>query len=152
AFVDAALRAGVKHIVKLSQYHASSDSPVRFLRYHAAVEQKVRDSGLAYTFLRPNLFMQSLLAFREPIMMQGAFYAAVGNAKVSIVDVRDIASTAVAALTEDGHEGKIYDITGPESLSHYEMAERLSSAIGRPVQFVDVPPESMREMLINVGL
>ena len=74
AFVDVADRVGVKHIVKLSQWAADSDSPVRFLRYHAAVEQQIRESGIAHAFLRPTLFMQGLLAFREPILAQGKFF------------------------------------------------------------------------------
>src|SRR5262249_56014733 len=77
-FIDVARRAGVKHIVKLSQWAASPDSPARFMRYHAAVERKMRESGLAYTFLRPNLFMQGFLAFRETIIGQGRFFAAAG--------------------------------------------------------------------------
>jgi uncharacterized protein YbjT (DUF2867 family) len=152
AFVEIACRAGVRHIVKLSQWAASPDSPVRFLRYHAAVERKMRESGIAYTFLRPNLFMQGLLAFRETIIGQGRFFAAAGDAKISSVDVRDIAAAAAAALTQDGHEGRTYDLTGPEALSHGEMAEKLSEVLGRRIQFVDVPPEAMREMLISVGL
>lgn len=150
-FVDAARRAGVKHIVKLSQWATSADSAVRFLRYHAAVERKIRESGMTYTFLRPNLFMQALLAFRETIIGQGRFFAAVGDARVSAVDVRDIASAAVAALVEKGHEGQIYNLTGPEALSHREMAEKLSRALGRRIDFVDVPPEAMREGAIKVG-
>src|SRR5262245_32966764 len=80
AFVDVAKRAGVKHIVKLSQWAADPDSPVRFLRYHAAVEQHIQESGMAYTFLRPNLFMHGLLAFRDTIIAQGKFFAAAGDA------------------------------------------------------------------------
>ena len=151
-FVEMARRTGVKHIVKLSQWAASPDSPVRFLRYHAAVERKIQESGLAYTFLRPNLFMQGLLAFRETIMGQGKFFAAVGDARVSVVDVRDIAAAAAAALTGEGHEGKTYDLTGPQALSHGEMAEKLSGALRRVIEFVDVPPEAMREALIGAGL
>lgn len=98
-FVDLARIAGVKHIVKLSQWAADANSPVRFLRYHAAVEQRIKNSGIAYTFLRPNLFMQGLLAFREPIVKQGQFFAAIGEARISAVDVRDIAAVAAAALT-----------------------------------------------------
>lgn len=150
-FVDLAYRAGVKHIVKLSQWAAAEQSPVRFLRYHAAVERKIKDSGIAYTFLRPNLFMQGLLGFREPIARQSKFFAPIGDAKISVVDVRDIAAVAAVALTEQGHEGKTYDITGPESLSHQEMAEKLSTVVNHKVQFVNIPPLSMREMLISVG-
>jgi len=151
-FVDVAKRVGVKHIVKLSQWAADANSPVRFLRYHAAVEHHIKESGLSYTFLRPNLFMQGLLVFREPIMTEGKFFAAAGTAKISAIDVRDIAAAAVAALIEDGHEGKTYDLTGPEALSHSEMAAKLSRVLQRQVEYVDVPPEAMKEALLRVGM
>ena len=150
-FVELAARAGVKHIVKQSQWAADADSPVRFLRYHAAVEEKIQESGLAYTFLRPNLFMQGLLGFRDTIVQQDKFFAAVGEAKISAVDTRDIAAVAAAALTGEGHTGKIYNLTGPQALSHAEMAEELSAALGRPIQFVDVSPEAMHDTLLQVG-
>jgi uncharacterized protein YbjT (DUF2867 family) len=152
AFVDAARQSSVAHIVKLSQFAADEHSPVRFLRYHAAVEAALQASGIAYTLLRPNLFMQGLLNFRSTIATQNAFYAAAGEAKVSAVDVRDIADVAVAALTEAGHEGKLYELTGPQALTHAQMAEGLSEALGRQVAFVDIPPEAMREALLGVGL
>ncbi|HEX6996763.1 MAG TPA: SDR family oxidoreductase [Gammaproteobacteria bacterium] len=152
-FVDLARRHGVRHIVKLSQWSASLDSPVRFLRYHATIERKIRESAIAYTFLRPNLFMQGLLAFRETIIGQGRFFAAAGDARISAIDVRDIASAAAAALVdEEGHEGQIYNLTGPEALSHREMAEKLSAALGRQIDFVDVPPDAMRKALIEAGV
>lgn len=152
AFVDVAKRVGVKHIVKLSQWAADLESPVRFLRYHAVVEQKIRESGMGYTFLRPNLFMQGLLAFRETIVAQGKFFAAAGDAKISAVDIRDIASVAAAALTAEGHVGRTYNLTGPEALTHGEMAEKLSNALGREVQYVDIPPEAMMDALLGIGL
>jgi uncharacterized protein YbjT (DUF2867 family) len=152
SFVDAALGAGVEHIVKLSQLAADPGSPVRFLRYHAAVENAIRDSGIGYTFLRPNLFMQGLLAFRDSIVAEGKFFAAAGDARISAVDVRDIAAVAAAALTEDNHQGRTYDITGPQALTHAEMADRLSDALGRQIVFVDIPPEAMQQALLGVGL
>jgi uncharacterized protein YbjT (DUF2867 family) len=121
AFIDAARQSGVAHIVKLSQFGADASSPGRFQRYHATVEAALQASGIAYTFLCPNLFMQGLLNFRSTIATQSAFYAATSNAKVSAVDVRDIAEVAVAALTEAGHEGKIYELTGSQALTHAEM-------------------------------
>jgi uncharacterized protein YbjT (DUF2867 family) len=146
-FVDLAREAGVKHIVYLSQLHASSDSPLRFLRYHAAVEEALRGSGMSYTNLRPNLYMQGLLMIGRSIASEGRFFAPAGDARVSVVDVRDVAAVAVAALTKSGHEGKTYDITGPEALTHAEMAARLSEALQRPVTFVDVPEREFREAL-----
>ena len=107
---------------------------------------------MAFTFLRPNLFMQGLLAFRETIVGQGKFFAAAADAKISAVDVRDIAAVAAAALTQDGHEGKTYDLTGPEALTHGDMAEKLSKAVSREIQYVDVPEEAMMGALLSVGL
>jgi uncharacterized protein YbjT (DUF2867 family) len=146
-FVDLAREAGVEHVVYLSQLHASSDSPLRFLRYHGAVEEALRGSGMSYTNLRPNLYMQALLIIGRAIASEGRFFAPAGDARVSVVDVRDIAAVAVAALTRSGHEGKTYDITGPEALTHAEMAAQLSEALHRPVAFVDLPEEGFRETL-----
>ncbi|MCE7059499.1 SDR family oxidoreductase [Dyadobacter sp. CY343] len=150
-FVDAAVESGVKHIVKLSQWAANVNSPVRFLRYHAVVEQAIENSGIAFTFLRPNLFMQGLLGFKDSIIAQGQFFGAIGEAKVSLIDSRDIAAAAGEALIQSGHDNKIYNLTGPEALSHAQLAEKFSTALGRPVRFVDVPPAALRDMLLYVG-
>src|SRR5215213_9455860 len=152
AFIDAARQSGVAHIVILSQFGAEAHSPVRFLRYHGVVEAALQASGIAYTLLRPNLFMQGLLNFRSTIATRNAFYAAAGDAKVSAVDVRDIAEVAVDALTESGHEGKLYDLTGLQALTHAEMAEGLSKALRRQVAFVNIPPEAMRDILLGFGV
>ena len=150
-FVEVAANAGVSHIVKLSQWAASLDSPVRFLRYHAAVENRIKESGIAYTFLRPNLFMQGLLGFRETIVGKGQFYGAVGDSKISLIDIRDIAAVAAETLTKPGHEGKIYNLTGPESLTHSEVAEKLSKATGRTIQFIDITSKMLHDTLLQVG-
>jgi uncharacterized protein YbjT (DUF2867 family) len=151
-FVDLAREAGVRHIVYLSQLHAASDSPLRFLRYHAAVEEALRRSGMTYTNLRPNLYMQGLLMIGRSIASEGRFFAPAGDARVSVVDVHDIAAVAVAALTRSGHEGKTYDITGPAALTHAEMAAQLSEALERPVAFVDLPEREFREALRGFGM
>nr|WP_295876283.1 SDR family oxidoreductase [uncultured Chitinophaga sp.] len=150
-FAAAAHAAGVKHIVKLSQFAAAEQSPVRFLRYHARVENRIRELGMAYTFLRPNLYMQGLLAFKDYIKNDGQFYAAVGNAAISAVDVRDIAAIAAHALTAAGHENKIYDITGGEVVTHYEMADIFTRVLGKPVKFIDVSPEQMEGAVRAAG-
>lgn len=139
-FVELAQRAGVKHIVKLSQLAAHAESPVRFLRYHAVVEQKLRSSGMTFTMLRPNLYFQGFLNFASSIAQEGKFFAPIGEARVSATDVRDIAAVAAAALIDKKHEGQTYTITGPAALTHGDIAEALSRALSRPVQFVDVPP------------
>ena len=150
-FADLAAKAGTRHLVVLSQLGSEDHSPVRFLRYHAAVEQHVRELGIAYTFLRPNLYFQGLLTFAGSISTEGKFFAPIGDATVSAVDVRDIAAVAAVALTEAGHEGATYTLTGPEAITHSQIAVALTSALGRTVRFIDVPPEafadSIRELL-----
>jgi uncharacterized protein YbjT (DUF2867 family) len=151
-FVDAARKARVKHIVKLSQFGADAGAHGRFQRYHAGVEHHIRKSRIPYTFLRPNLFMQSLLSFRSSIASQGIFYAPAGNARVSIIDVRDIASVAAAALVRSEHENQTYELTGPEALTHAEMAGEFSEAFGKTVKYVDVPPETMLQTLLDLRI
>ena len=150
-FVNIAHLAGVKHIVKLSQFAAEEHSPVRFLRYHAKVENRIKELVLTYTFLRPNLYMQGLLAFKDYIKNDGTFYASIGTAPISAIDVRDIASVATAVLTQPGHENKIYNLTGEESLTHYEMAHIFSRVLGRSITFVDVSPEQMEGAVRAAG-
>lgn len=151
-FVERAERAGVQQIVLLSQLAADEGSPVRFLRYHAAVERRIRDLGLGYTFLRPNLFMQGLLAFSRSIATDGTFFAPIGDARVSLVDVRDIATVAAAALTEPGHLGQTYTLTGPAALTHADIAAALSHALGRPVTFSDAPPDAFAAAMASYGM
>jgi uncharacterized protein YbjT (DUF2867 family) len=150
-FVRVAQKGGVRQIVKLSQLHADVKSPGRFLRYHAAVEAAMRATGMTFTFLRPNLFMQGLLNFRQSIKQKSAFFAAAGEARISAVDVRDLADVAAAALTSSQHDNKSYSLTGSEALTFAEMAEQLSTALGRTIAFVDIPPEAMREALAGLG-
>lgn len=150
-FVNAAYKAGVKHIVKLSQLAANENSPVRFLRYHAVVENRIKELGMNYTFLRPNLFMQGLIAFGHSIKYEGKFYGSLGNAAVSAVDIRDIAEVAAKVLTENGHENKIYNITGEESLTHFQMAEILSRILKTEISYVDLNSEQMHGVLTVAG-
>lgn len=147
-FVNAAHQAGVKHLVKLSQLAADENSPVRFLRYHARVENSIRALGFTYTFLRPNLFMQGLISFKDYIKNEGKFYAPVENAAISLVDTRDIAAVAASVLTEHGHENRIYNITGKEALTHYQMADILSRILAKKITFINVSPEQMEGALL----
>jgi len=146
-FADLAAKAGTRHLVVLSQLGSEEHSPVRFLRYHAAVEQHVRDLGIGYTFLRPNLYFQGLLTFAGSISTEGKFFAPIGDATVSAVDVRDIAAVAAIALTEAGHEGATYTLTGPEAITHSQIAAALTAALGRTVGFIDVPPEAFADSI-----
>jgi len=149
-FADLAAEAGVRHLVVLSQLASAEDSPVRFLRYHAAVERHIRELGIGYTFLRPNLFFQGLLAFAKLIAAEGRLYAPIGDAAVSAIDVRDIAAVAAVALAEDGHEGATYTLTGPAAITHAQIAVALTAATGREITFTDVPPEAFAGSLTGI--
>ncbi|MFD9941163.1 SDR family oxidoreductase [Nonomuraea sp. NPDC059023] len=151
-FAERVRSAGVPRLVLLSQYAARADSPVRFLRWHAAVESFVSTLGLReWTTLRPNLFMQGVLNFAGVIRAERRFGAPIGEAPVSLVDTRDIAAAAAVVLTEPGHSGRTYTLTGPRAVTHAEIARALSEATGHRITFADVSPAdfaaAMHQML-----
>ena len=150
--VNAAKAAGVKHIVKLSVIGAQEEA-FSFAKVHRAIEKAIEGSGLAWTFLRPNGFMQNMVTYSgDSIRAQGAFYSSVGDARIAHVDVRDIAAVAVKALTEAGHEGKAYTLTGPSALTYTEIAEKISSASGRNVSYVNLSDADLKQGLLGSGM
>jgi len=151
AAVEAAKRAGVKHIVKLSVIGAGGES-YSFAKVHRPVEKAIEASGIAWTHLRPNGFMDNMHNYMAgTIKSQNAFYSSVGDAKISHIDVRDIAAVAVKALTESGHESQVYELTGPEALSYAEMASTLATATGRDIQYVAIGDADIKAALVGQG-
>jgi uncharacterized protein YbjT (DUF2867 family) len=152
SFIDAAKQADVRHIVKFSGRGASLETPFRFNRMHAEVERYLEQSGLEWTHLRPSQFMQ--VYFREvpTIASEGVFYLPLEDARIAPVDVEDIAKAAFALLHGDGHEGKAYEMTGPEALTMDEVAERLSTVLGKPIRYVNVAPNEKRRTLLSAGI
>lgn len=146
--IGAAKQAGVRHIVKLSVLGADERSPMHYARGHREAEKELAASGLAVTILRPSGFMQGL--FER--VSDGCIYTCAEDGQVGFVDAGDIAAVAAAALTEEGHEGKIYQLTGPAALSHDEAATILSAATGRSIRHVRVPPAAVLEGLSRAGL
>jgi uncharacterized protein YbjT (DUF2867 family) len=151
--VDACREAGVKHIV-LNSALGAGDFGKSFPSWHRKVEDKLKGSGMDYTILRPNGFMQNLIAYFAPsIRAEGSFYQSTGNAKISHIDLRDIAAAAALILRAPSqHIGKIYELNGPEVLSYAEVAEKISQATGRNVQYVDIPPDAQRKALSDMGM
>lgn len=150
--IEAAKKAGIKHVVKLSALGADLKSPISLARWHAQTEEELKKSGLAYTILQPHFFMQNLLMNAQTIKGQGAFYGAMKDGKASMIDARDISAAAAKVLTGSGHEGKTYILTGPEALSLSDAAAKLSSALGKPVKYVDVPPEGFKKSLLDAQM
>lgn len=149
--VEAAKAAGVTHIVKQSVMGAAGESH-SLAKVHRLVEKSIEASGLAWTFLRPNSFMQNVVTFMSPtIRAEGAFYSASGASRISHIDVRDIATVAVKALTEPNHEGKSYTLSGPEALTYDEMAAELSRALKRPISHISLPPSDLKNAMLAEG-
>ena len=115
-------------------------------------EDYLEASGLAWTHLRPGMFMQNLLGSAASIAGEGAFHGVLGDARVAMVDVRDIAAVALKTLTEHGHEAKAYTITGPEALTYSEVVGKLGAVLGKPVRYIDVPPEKFKQSLLGAGM
>jgi len=149
-FVDAAKRAGVGHIVKLSAIGIDDETQPTAIKWHGASERHIRESGVAFTFLRPNSFMQNFITYFPP--RNGAIYLPWGNGTASFVDTRDIANVAAKALTSDGHGGRIYTLTGPATLGIAEVALILSEVAGREFKYVDVPEAAARDGMLQAGV
>jgi uncharacterized protein YbjT (DUF2867 family) len=153
ALLRAAADAAVRRVVLLSAFgvdRAPDDDPLR------RVERAVEASGLPSTVLRPGAFMQN---FSEPhwsgldaqIRERDEFALPGGPARISYLSADDIAAVAAVALTEAGHEGRGYALTGPEGLTHAEVAAHLSAAAGRPIRYVEIGAEPIRRTVLAGG-
>jgi len=150
AFVDAAKRAGVRHIVKLSAIGVDDATQPTAVKWHGANEEHIREAGVGFTFLRPNSFMQNFITYFPP--RNGAIYLPWGTGTASFVDTRDIASVAAKVLTSKGHEGRIYTLTGPATLGIAELALILSQVTGREFKYVEVPEAAARDGMLRAGV
>jgi uncharacterized protein YbjT (DUF2867 family) len=151
-FIEAARKAGVAHVVKLSGIIPGIDSPFRFARMHAEIENRLEASGMAFTHLRAGEFMPAYFRQVPSIVARGMLALPMEDARIASVDVGDLAEVAATVLTTPGHEGKIYPLTGPESLSMAEVAGRLSDATGNTIRYVNVPPEEAKKAQLAAGM
>jgi uncharacterized protein YbjT (DUF2867 family) len=150
--IDAAARTGVRRLVKLSALGAEAGSRVDFWDWHARIERHLQASGVPWVILRPRYYMSNLLGFVETVRSASAVFAPAEGVKVPMVDPLDVAATAAVVLQDDGHEGRTYELTGPEAVTFDDVAARLSDLTGGPVRFVPVPDAAAREALLQAGL
>ena len=149
--VELARTAGVRHVVKLSSSGADApDAPV-FLKLHRDAERHVEASGLAWTHLRPTFFMQNYLDYAGAIRTQGILASTGGAGRHADVDARDIGEAAARILTQPGHEGRAYEITGREAHSLEDVTRRIAKISGREVRFVKLSREEGRRQLLTSG-
>ena len=149
---EEAVRAGVSYIVKLSALGADARDPALFTRLHGEAERRIDALGVPRTFLRPSFFMQNYLLYADTIRSHGAIFAPAGEARHADIDARDIAAVAARVLTEKGHAGRTYELTGPEAQSLADGARKIGKITGRDVRFVDVPPDDARKAMTTAGL
>ena len=149
----AAWLGGVKHVVRMSAVGAAHDAPNLNSRLHALSDAEIAGCGLSFTVVKPHFFMQNLTMAAQSVAEQGTIYFALGDAKLPMVDVRDIGTSVAAILANPApHAGKTYTLTGPTTVGMDQVASALSEALGKPVKYVPVPVAAMVETLTKMGL
>jgi uncharacterized protein YbjT (DUF2867 family) len=152
AAIDAAAAAGVRRVVRVSTVGAAIGSSVALWDWHGRVDEHLRRSPVAEVVLRPGPFMTNVLAGAGQVAGEGVLVAPAGDARMALIDPRDIGAAVAAVLTAPGHDGRTYRLTGPEAITYAEVAEALTAATGRDVRFVDVPDAAALEGLRQAGL
>ena len=145
--VDSAKLAGAKRVVKMSSIEATPDATSPIPKLHLESEEYIKQSGLSWTMIKPNFYMQNLLASAGTIKDQGKIFLPMGEGKTGMIDTTDVGKVLAKVLSEDGHESMNHEITGPEILSFNEVAEIFSKGLDKQVDYVDVPLAAYKETL-----
>jgi len=151
--LEAAKRAGVQHIVKLSTLEAT-DHKIQVGKWHYEREELIRASGLDWTVLRPGMFMSNSIEWwSDSIKGQGSvFFPGGKKGRVAPVDPRDVARVAALALTQPGHSRQAYELTGSELFTIGQMVQVISQVLGKPIQYVDIPPIAAKLFMLKTGM
>ncbi len=151
-FVDAARKAGVRRIIRVSVVGADPNSANELERMNGRIDREFAESGIAVTVLHPQTFMQNFLGMVGTMRTIGKIFGCSGDGKIPFVDARDIGASAAACAMQDGSAAKTFEITGPEGVSYSEVAEKFARALGIPVEFVNLPEEAAADGMIAAGL
>lgn len=150
--IDSAARAGVAHVVKITS-KASADSPIARRRWQTEIEAGLIASGLGYTLLRNNAYMQNFLALAPAIAKTNSFASSVGTGRVGLIDARDVAAVAAeVAAAPAAHVGKTYWPSGPELLSYSDVAAVLTKVLDRPISYRQRAFEEDKQAMIQAGV
>ncbi len=150
--IDAALQAGVERIVKLSVRSVGHDATDPITTWHRAGEEAIRDSGIGWTFLRPTALMSNALNWAPMIAADQVVHAPFAAGRAAVVDPADIAAVAAASLTQDGHNHRVYELTGPEALSPTDQVAILSQVLGRDLQYAETDPADTLAQMVSYGM
>ncbi len=149
-FIDFVKSSGINRIVYLSALN--NEKMGEELNFHRLNEEKLKASGFDWTILQPSFFAQNFKNYEwDNITQRGITYMPAGSGKVGFVDVNDIATVAAKVLTESGHEGKSYSLTGPEALSYQDAAQLLTKVTGKTVAYPEPSPEEYASVLKAAG-
>lgn len=152
AVIEASRAAGVQRIVKLSSRSADANARHPIGRVHGQAERVLQESGLGWSVLRPGTFMQNLLRNAATVRSQGKIFGAYKDGRISFVDCEDIAACAFQFLQSDAHNGRTVTLSGPEAVSFTQIADALTRVLGKPVSYIDLPPEQMVANMKSSGM
>jgi uncharacterized protein YbjT (DUF2867 family) len=151
--VNAAKKAGVRKIVRVSVFKADVDGPTLITKLHGQTDNLIQASGMVYTILRPGFFMQNLLFLAaQSIVDESRIYFATGRGKFGMIDLRDIADCIEQIIVSDGYENEILTLTGPESICFQDIADRLSFILERPIDYISISPQAVERSIQTKGL
>lgn len=152
AAIDAAVKAGVRHVAYTSVPEPTPDNPAGVVPDHAATEDALRESGLAWTMLRNNLYAEMQVDTVEQAAASGQLFTNVGDGAAAYVTRADCAAVAVGVLTGEGHEGRAYDVTGPVAVTAEDLAGLATQVAGTPVEVVNVDDDAYAAGLVAAGV
>jgi uncharacterized protein YbjT (DUF2867 family) len=149
----AAKAAGVRKIVRISVFKAAVDGPSGITRLHGRTDSEILESGLTYTILRPPFFMQNLFFMAaDSLAREGRLSFGIGYGRLGMIDLRDIVDCAESCVVSDAYDDQVFTLTGPESIGFHHIASRLNDILGRPVQYIPVPPEAVERSIRAMGM
>ena len=148
--IDLAKKVKVQHIVDITAMGVEQDETF-MLRI---LEKYIETSGIAYTHLRPNWFMQNFDSgpMFADIKATGALHLPADDANISFIDTRDVAAVGFATLTERNHAGRAYTLTGNQSLSYFQVVEKLSRVADKKISYIPISENIARETLMKGGI
>ena len=152
AAIDAAVKADVRHMAYTSVSGPTADNPAGVVADHAATEDALRESGLAWTMLRNNLYADMQVDSVAQAAATGQLVTNTGDGGAAYVTRADCAAVAAGVLTGEGHEGKAYDVTGPHAYTAADLAELATEKAGKPVEVVQVDDDAYTAGLVSAGL
>ena len=150
--LKAAKAAGVHKIVRLSAIKANTNGPTMNTIQHGLTDAEILETGLTYTILRPHYFMQNMLWSGESLAKESKFYQGIGDGNMGMIDVRDVADSAAAAVLSDRFDNQIFELTGPASITFHDVAEILTQTLGRSIEYVQVSHEAVEQSVLDMGM